>query len=167
MTPAHPTAAADTNFCVDLHCGTLLDCLAFLEMPIVLLDVIEDEITKQDVSDFHHSGMIPDSATPEEVIEFMELRRKYPAPSTPDLITLTVCRKRGWVLLTGDGPLRKAAQKEQVPCRGILWFLDQLEIRQVPPQRLYDSLQEILRQGAYLPESECQSRLKKWGPDGC
>ncbi len=165
MTPAQPTAAADTNFCVDLHWGALLDCITFLEIPIVLLDVIEHEITKQDVSDFHNSGMIPDSATSEEVSEVVELRSKYPGASTPDLITLIVCRKRGWVLLTGDGLLRKAAQNENVQFHGILWFLDQLELRQVPSQRLYDSLQEICRQ-AYLPESECQTRLEKWGPGG-
>ena len=161
MTPEKSAATADTNFCLDLHWGELLDCLTHLDLPVFLLDVTEREITKQDPAIFTNSDLLPVSATAEEVREVSALRQKYLGPSTPDLIALIVCKKRHWILLTGDAHLRKAAEAEKVRCHGILWFLDQLE-EIVPLQRLHDSLQKIMKAGSYLPISECHKRLAKW-----
>ena len=161
MNPDKPAAAADTNFCLDVHSGALFDCLAVLGHPVFLLDVTEREITKQDPAIFRNSGLRLDSATAEELSGVAELRKKYPAPSTPDLIALITCKNRGWILLTGDGHLRKAAELEKVRCHGIIWFLDQLEGK-IPAHRLHASLLNIMKAGAYLPLAECHKRLAKW-----
>ena len=158
--PAH-FAVADTNVCLDLHWGGLLRFISHLPITTVLLDVTAREITKQDKSIFLGSGFQPDSANAAEISTVATLRKKYQAPSTPDLIALCVCKQRNWILLTGDGNLRKAALAENVRCHGIFWLLDQLESR-VSFNQLHSSLTAIIEAGAFLPTAECRKRLDRW-----
>ena len=163
MSPPAPYAVADTNVCLDLHWGGLLRFISHLPLTVVLLDVTEREITKQDRSVFRGARLQPVTAEAAEVGAVTALRKKYPAPSTPDLIALSVCQQRDWILLTGDGNLRKAALAEKVRCHGIFWILDQLE-SYVSPEQLHDSLTNIMAAGAFLPAAECRKRLDKWAP---
>ena len=49
----------------------------------------------------------------------------------PDTFALTLAKKRGWLLLTGDGPLRALAAAEQVECHGVLWLIDLMHTERV------------------------------------
>lgn len=51
----------------------------------------------------------------------------YPRLSIFDRIALAIAKKRQLVLLTGDGSLRKAAEKENVVVKGTLFILDELK----------------------------------------
>ena len=41
-------------------------------------------------------------------------------------MALSIAIKRNWILLTGDGNLRKAAIEEKVHCHGTIWIYDEL-----------------------------------------
>ena len=51
---------------------------------------------------------------------------KYRALSKYDAVALAIAKRRTWFLLTGDGPLRKAAATEGVSVKGTLGLLDLL-----------------------------------------
>ena len=51
---------------------------------------------------------------------------KYAKPSLYDCVALAIAKCRNIVLLSGDGPLRKAAEKEGVRVRGTIGLLKEL-----------------------------------------
>lgn len=62
----------------------------------------------------------------EEELRFVlgcQLRNAYPRLSTYDLFALAIAKNRNILLLTGDGPLRKAAEEEGVTHHGLLWII--------------------------------------------
>lgn len=57
----------------------------------------------------------------------MSFREKYHALTTYDAFALSIAKTRKWILLTGDRPLRNAAEKESVECHGVIWIYDELK----------------------------------------
>lgn len=57
----------------------------------------------------------------------VQLGKVYKKLSFYDLLALAIAKHRGFILLSGDGALRRAASKEGVEVRGTLWILDQLK----------------------------------------
>ena len=66
------------------------------------------------------------SVTAEELALVDKLSHKYINLSFYDLVALSIAIKRNWILLTGDGNLRKAAIEEKVQCHGTIWIYDEL-----------------------------------------
>ena len=81
------------------------------------------------------------AAFDEELLEPMSLRtallehglqlalfyqQKHSRLSVHDSFALAIAKYRGWILLTGDKPLTKAAKEEGVECHGTIWVYDQL-----------------------------------------
>lgn len=93
-----------------------------------------------------------------------ELAGKYIKPSIYDCTALAIAKVRGIILLTGDGPLRKAAKAEGVPVMGTLGVLDQLlEGNYIGLNEFEYCIAELLRQNGgkvRLPEYELKKRLK-------
>ena len=87
--------------------------------------------------------MVPTEMTTEEFFLAEELNMKYAKPSIFDCVALAIAKNRGIVLLSGDGPLRKTAEKEGVEVKGTLGIL----------KELYDNL--------YIDKEEYLSCLKK------
>ena len=76
----------------------------------------------QQVRDF---GLVEVSLTDEELLLVLEYQRQnaYPRLSIYDLYALAIAKNRKIMLLTGDGPLRKAAEEENVVHHGLLWII--------------------------------------------
>lgn len=70
-------------------------------------------------------GLQKTELTDEEFFLAEEFAAKYAKPSVYDCIALAIAKIRGLVLLTGDGPLRKAAVAEGVTVMGTIGILDQ------------------------------------------
>lgn len=73
-----------------------------------------------------NAGLVPTEMTDEEFLLAQEYSNKYRQPSIYDCVALAIAKNRGLILLTGDGPLRKAAEKEQVKIMGTIGVLKQL-----------------------------------------
>lgn len=69
--------------------------------------------------------------------------------------------------MTGDGPLRKAAEQENVSVIGTIGVLDQLyEGKYIEGEEYVDCLKELLRNNGKkvrLPEKELQKRIDDAG----
>ena len=72
----------------------------------------------------------------------------YPRLSTYDLFALSIAKKRNILLLTGDGPLRKAAAEEGVPHHGLLWIIAELARNGIIPiarkNEIFDTIEKNL-----------------------
>ena len=113
--------SSDTNIWLDFAVIDRLD-LPF-RLPYVYLmdsDAIEDELLNQ--SDrLVKKGLQKTELTEEEFLLAEALTSKYTKPSLYDCIALAIAKVRGITLLTGDGPLRKAAREEGVQVIGTIY----------------------------------------------
>ena len=108
-------------------------------------------------------GLQEVSLTEEEITLASELVKKYTKPSLYDCMALAIAKVRNITLLTGDGPLRKAAAIEGVQVVGTIGILDQLKEEQYISQDTYQeciaSLLAHCDKGVRLPKDELIKRL--------
>ena len=71
-------------------------------------------------------GLIEAELTEEEFYYGLKMAELYPRLSRYDVAALAIAKCRGFVLMTGDGALRKAAQSEGVSVTGTIGILDKL-----------------------------------------
>ena len=88
-------------------------------------------------------------------------RQAVPALSLSDAFALTLARRTGSTLLTGDARLRRLASDEKVVCHGVLWLLDRMhDEHTATPQQLHDGLVSIRdHPRCRLPKPEVAKRL--------
>ena len=102
----------------------------------------------------------------EELALVNKLTIKYQNLSFYDLVALAIAIKRKWILLTGDGLLRKAAVDEKIECHGSIWIYDQLIMEKKISKSCYNQcllkLLDLVNLGKRrLPIEELVKRIKK------
>lgn len=78
-------------------------------------------------NDLLHWGIQIANITDQEYNDALIFQARHPSLSLYDAFALAIAKLRGWTLLTGDKPLRKAANKEGVVVYGTIWIYDQLK----------------------------------------
>ena len=90
----------------------------------------------------------------------LDLAERYVRPSRQDLFALVLARETKAVLLTGDGSLREAAEREGVQVHGTIWLLDLMVDHEViDRQERAASLKHMIESGSRLPWEEIKARL--------
>ena len=158
--------SSDTNIWIDFVTIDRLE-LPF-KLPYIYLmhqDAIEDEIRKPPGlgAKLIQFGLQATQLSEEEFFLAEELVDRYAKPSLYDCIALSIAKARGIALLTGDGPLRKAAALEGVPVIGTIGILDRLlEGRYVDSATYQNCIAALLKHNGRevrLPEDELRNRL--------
>ncbi|PSQ95228.1 MAG: hypothetical protein BRD55_11985 [Bacteroidetes bacterium SW_9_63_38] len=99
----------------------------------------------------------------DELNRIPPLNRRHPRPSPTDPAILVVANADDEIAVTGDGPLRSAANEEGLTVHGVLWLLDQLVERDVvPPDRAAAALNAMMDHGSHLPERPVENCLRRW-----
>jgi predicted nucleic acid-binding protein len=81
---------------------------------------------------------------PKEVARATSLRRNFKVLSTPDTFAFSVAEARRWTLLTEDLALRRLAEQHGVEMHGLLWIIEEFELKGVVEARsLHRALTEI------------------------
>ncbi len=110
-------------------------------------------------------GLQKTELTEEEFFLAEKFASKYAKPSVYDCIALAIAKVRGLILLTGDGPLRKAAIAEGVAVMGTIGILDQLYGNSFIEDEEYaycmKKLLELNGGKVRLPKHELEIRLRK------
>ena len=95
-----------------------------------------------------------------QVLMVLDLAERYVRPSRQDLFALVLARETKAVLLTGDGSLREAAEREGVQVHGTIWLLDLMVDHEViDRQERAASLKHMIESGSRLPWEEIKARL--------
>ena len=101
--------------------------------------------------------------TAEEFFLAEEYNGRYPKLSNHDSVAMAIAKVRGITLMTGDGPLRKAAGQENIPVIGTIGVLDRLyEGQHIEKKEYVDCLKELLKNNGKkvrLPEGDLQKRV--------
>lgn len=121
--------SSDTNVWLDFVTINRLEIPFKLPYTYIMNDdAIEDELLspKELRENLVGLGLQAVELTEEEFYLAEEYNQKYAKPSLYDCVALAIAKVRGITLMTGDGPLRKAAEQEQVQVMGTIGVLDQL-----------------------------------------
>lgn len=159
---------SDTNVWLDFHeIGHLefpfrLQHQYYISRNTFIDEFLESEQLKVDQLE---QGLQLADLTEEEYEEALAFREKYHGVSLYDAFAFAVAKKRDWVLLSGDMPLRRAAKAEGVECRGTIWICDQLKeqgkVTDVEYKNMIDNfIDSVLRYKRRLPLDELQRRSK-------
>ena len=156
---------ADTSVIVDLDHGALMaPCLAHNWRMCVpdLLHAIE--IKTQARLHAVTQGICVETLTAAETGMVQPVRAANGALSVSDAAAFVLAKSRGWMLLTGDKPLRTFADANGVCVHGTLWVLDRLfDDGVLGPALLRAALSTIAAlPTCRLPHGEIASRLAQW-----
>ncbi len=158
--------SSDTNVWLDFATIKRLEIPFKLPYTYIMNeDAIENELLspKQLREDLVRLGLQAVELSEEEFYLAGEYNAKYQKPSLYDCVALAVAKVRGITLMTGDGPLRKAAEQEDVAVIGTIGVLDELyEGKHIGQEEYVYCMKELLRnngQKVRLPERELQTRI--------
>lgn len=92
-------------------------------------DTFREEFIKSEAmrASLMNLGLQLADVTDDEFMQALSFQSRYTELSLYDSLALAIAKTRGWTLLTGDMPLRKAAIKEAVEVHGTIWVYDQLK----------------------------------------
>lgn len=166
--------SSDTNVWLDFVAIDRLN-LPFL-LPYVYLmndETVDDELLSPPglSNELLQLGLQKTELTEDEFFLAEELASKYAKPSIYDCIALAISKVRGLILLTGDGPLRKAAVIEGVTVMGTIGILDQLHSRKhITDEEYAYCIQKLLEKNGgkvRLPKHELEIRLQRIRKQDC
>lgn len=156
--------SSDTNIWLDFNVISRTDLPFRLPCTYVMYkEALRKEIISPPelLDDLQKRGLVGIDLTIEEFFYADELSKKYVKLSGYDRTALAVAKLRSIPLLTGDNPLRKAAEKEGVEVFGSIGLLDRLYrgdyINKIEYQFCLESLLE--HKERRLPTDEIQKRL--------
>lgn len=158
--------SSDTNVSLDF---LVLDRLEIpFKLPYVYImneDAIADELLspKELRENLIGLGLQAVELSEEEFYLAEEYNGRYKKPSLYDCVALAIAKVRGITLMTGDGPLRKAAEQENVAVIGTIGVLDQLyEGNHIEKEEYIECLEKLLEHNGRkvrLPAKELQKRI--------
>jgi hypothetical protein len=107
-------------------------------------------------------GLTVESLSAAAVGRAQEMWVQHKVLSLPDCFAVALAQERGWMLLTGDGALRAAAEVARLDCRGFFWLFDLVEAAKlVSSDVLATSLEKLSSHPrCRLPAREMAKRLK-------
>ena len=117
----------DTNIWIDLKLTNIIEKVFLLPYELAVPDILyNDELKDMDGELLEANGIKIIEMTNDEVVETAERSGMTNRVSFNDLTTLVVAKSRGYILVTGDGNLRKIAKSENVELRGTIWLIDEM-----------------------------------------
>lgn len=160
---------SDANIIFDLLSVSLLEAFFALPCEKCTTDLVISEITRPEqqkiVQKFVKSkklGVV--SFDIEDFSQVISLHENCTNnASVADCSVWYYAKKVDGRLLTGDGKLRSAAQKDGVKVSGVLYLFDNfVEYNILSPQEAADNLEALMTYNMRLPKGECESRIKAW-----
>ncbi|RRH87727.1 hypothetical protein EH240_36045 [Mesorhizobium tamadayense] len=154
-----------TSVIIDLERGNLLEHIFRLPFEFAVPDLLFHRELKGPTGDgLVARGLRIEELSSHEVTRATTVQRRNPTLSFADAFAFSLAEMRGWLLLTGDGGLRRLAVAERLEVHGVLWLLDQMEAgRHLSSVELHVCLSAIASHPrSRLPVPEVRRRLARY-----
>ncbi|QZE15137.1 hypothetical protein K4L44_04715 [Halosquirtibacter laminarini] len=159
----------DTNILIDLHSIGLLELFFQLSIEIHTTDFIVNEVTENEQKDIltrniSNNNLQVKSFDAKELSDLFYFHSQQKSNvSIPDCSVWSYAKNNNYVLLTGDGNLRRDAQEDGVDVRGILYvFTLLLDERLIDYNTAISKLEALLRTNARLPHKLFNKYISEW-----
>lgn len=158
----------DSSVWISLKDGNIIETALGLPVNWLVPDVIlEEELTNPSGVWLENHGVRRCELSGPQVEIVVQMAARYSHPSRRDLFALVQAKEERAVLLTDDGPLRKAARIEGLKLHGTLWVLDQmLAYEMIDKPRALTGLRQMIYTGSRFPKDEIERRLRQWEDEG-
>jgi hypothetical protein len=156
---------SDTSVLIDLERGGLLEAAFCLSWEFAVPDLLyKRELRDHNGPDLLRLGLRVEALDPDGLQLALHYQARVPALSLPDTFALALAKTNGWILLAGDGDLRRLAAAEAIDHHGVLWVLDQLlDQAQATPQFLHAALSALsAHPRCRLPTRDIRERLERY-----
>lgn len=154
---------SDTNIWIDFRNAGLLEQMFRLPFTLCCTDFVLYELDDFPHTELLAQGLRVESFDEEGVQKLLKLKIAHGNSSIADVSCYLLALTTNRPLLTGDGKLRRQAQKDGIPVRGALWLLDlMVEHHAIKSSVAAQALENMLWHGARLPSAECETRLSRW-----
>ncbi|VVM42142.1 type II toxin-antitoxin system VapC family toxin [Pseudomonas fluorescens] len=154
---------SDTNIWIDFRNAGLLEQMFRLPFTLCCTDFVMHELADFSHQELLDRGLSVESFDESGVIRLFELKVEHNNSSLADVSCYLLAQETGRPLLTGDGKLRRQAQRDGLEVHGALWLLDlMVEHQVIGKPHAADALAHMLEHGARLPTGECETRLSRW-----
>ncbi|MBN2892315.1 MAG: hypothetical protein JXL97_10630 [Bacteroidales bacterium] len=156
----------DANILIDLLSVNLLDIFLELDYEFHTNDFILNEITNQTQRHqlekvIEANKLILNETKSKDYVEILKLKTK--GLSFEDCSIWFYAKKIGGILLTGDNLLRKTAEKDMIPVKGILFVFDELvDSGKLDKKAARFKLFQLTKLNPRLPVLEINKRLVHW-----
>jgi hypothetical protein len=158
-----PVLVTDTNIWIDLENGGILVEVFALPYQFLTPDFAIRELIRPKWELLQALGLQAQELEPALIQELVILRTANRALSATDLAAFLVARSLDATLLTGDWRLNDLATRNGIRVHGVLWLFDEtVRFRIIVPERAAIALNQMLDQGARLPQDECRKRIDNW-----
>jgi predicted nucleic acid-binding protein len=160
---------SDANVIIDLLSVQLLEAFFALPCEICTTDLVISEIERPEQQQIIQK-FIKLKKLGVATFEFDEFSEILLLQSTSknntsiaDCSVWYYAKKVDGRLLTGDGKLRAAAEKDNVKVSGVLYLFDNfVEYGLLSPLEAAENLESLMTVNMRLPKAECESRIAKW-----
>lgn len=159
---------SDTNVFIDLISIGLQEQFFQLPLEVHTTDMVVFEVNRSGQSDImkdliDRCCMKVKTHTPEEMLPYFQLAHTKYNLSAADFSVLTYSKKNNYVLLTGDGKLRKVALTEGVEVHGTIYIIaEMVEHHILTELQGAMKLECLLNSNPRLPKSIINRLIEKW-----
>jgi len=156
---------SDTSVLIDLERGGLLEAAFRLSWEFAVPDLLyKRELRDFNGPDLLRLGLRVEALDPDGIQLALDYQTRVPTLSLPDTFALALAKINGWILLAGDGDLRRLAAAEEIDHHGVLWVLDQLlDQARATPDVLHAALSALAaHRRCRLPAREIRERLERF-----
>ena len=161
-----PILVGDANIFIDMDVGDVIRPMFRLEDIFATPDVLYREELKERHAELPALGLRIEQLSGAEIAEVDRLSAVYQGPSLNDLLALGLAKERNWTLLSGDGRLRDAAEKENVEVHGTIWILERMVRSNILPLTTAKRAMTLMRKGGRrLPWTEANAMLARLESD--
>ncbi len=164
-------AIGDSSIFIDLYQLEMLSYLGKLKIALKTTDFVLYELSLNAHQDqgIHVQKMVENGVLTVLSADVFEMQKIVDLKNVQDSLSLTDCsvwyyaKKLDAMLLTGDGKLRKSAEKDKVEVHGTLWIFDELiKQNEIAKSIAAQKLKELMELNPRLPQKICKERIANW-----
>ena len=155
---------SDTNIFIDLINIDVLDIFFQLPWEIHTTDMIVSEFTdeNQKKAILGHSELVIKRYEPEELSDLVDFHTKHSQVSINDCSVWQYAKQNNYVLLSGDGYLRKLTISDGIEVRGTIFVIEQLvDHGFLTAAEGADVLDKLKNSNTRQPLNEIQDRIRR------
>lgn len=154
---------SDTSVIIDLERAGLRDFICNCGHRFVIPDLTyKEELADWEGTAWCQAGLEVIELSPEETATAQAYFARPEGLSLADSFSLAVSRHRQWILLAGDGALRKLARNDGVECHGVLWIAQLMVDAGADAALIADGFTRLLaNQRCRLPRAEVEAFIRR------